>query len=61
MNPAQLTCGTAGFVQVYIRMNSFFTSLERLLEYETLPQENLSGEIPLLSEWPSEGEIVFIE
>jgi ABC-type multidrug transport system fused ATPase/permease subunit len=46
-------------VQVAIRMNSFFTSLERLLEYEQLPQEREGGDEPPESEWPRGGAISF--
>jgi len=50
--------------QILIRMNSFFTSFERLLEYEKLPQEvrveHEDGDpSPDPEVWPSRGEITF--
>lgn len=47
--------------QVVLRMNSFFTSLERLLEYGELPQENSSedDDDPDVEEWPVNGDLAF--
>ncbi|GBG31313.1 ABC transporter, putative [Hondaea fermentalgiana] len=52
--------------QNIIRMNSFFTSYERLIEYETLEEEDAVDKTladldpkPPASEWPSKGAIEF--
>jgi len=47
------------FTSILVRLNTFFTSLERILEYEDLPQEADHTKSDDPKDWPDQGEITF--
>lgn len=47
------------FTSVLVRLNTHFTSLERILEYEDLPQEAAFEKPEDPDDWPQSGKVVY--